>query len=109
MTSAHSNEAHQGSVGSVGSAPRPVEPVEYARHRVARFVGDADAPVNATLAMRTLSQPGAPPQRDHAQLLSSVDDLFGGQHQGGGGAATAPATTGSVPTVDGGPITGQQS
>ncbi|KAI0892398.1 hypothetical protein F4806DRAFT_500083 [Annulohypoxylon nitens] len=91
-----STETHQGSVGS-GSNSQLVEPAEYASYRVARFVGDADAPVNATLAMRALSQSGAPSRSGYAQLLSSIDNLFGGQHQGGATAPQTPEATGSIP------------
>ncbi|KAI1443165.1 hypothetical protein F5Y02DRAFT_429076 [Annulohypoxylon stygium] len=106
MASGHSKEARQGSVGT-GSNSQSVEPAEYTSYRVARFVSDADAPVNATLAMRALSQSGAPPQRDHTQLLGSIGNLFGGQHQGSGTAATASAAAGSIP-MGSGPVNGQQ-
>ncbi|XDG05398.1 hypothetical protein ABKA04_005013 [Annulohypoxylon sp. FPYF3050] len=106
MASGQSKEAQQGSVRR-GSNSQSVEPAGYASYRVARFFGDADASISATLAERAFSQSGAPSQRNHTQLLSSIDNLFGGQHQGGGSAATASAAAVSIP-MGSSPGNGQQ-
>ncbi|OTA95238.1 hypothetical protein M434DRAFT_393971 [Hypoxylon sp. CO27-5] len=93
MTTPRSNEAVQGSVGA-GSEPRPAPVPEQASARVSSYVQDTAKSVNVALASPPTPQSVAHP-RDHEELLSSIGMLFGGQHQTGGLAAAAPATTGA--------------
>ncbi|KAI0886820.1 uncharacterized protein GGS22DRAFT_118155 [Annulohypoxylon maeteangense] len=95
MAPARSDQATQGSVGVASSRPQ-AEPNESTETRVVSSVCGVDMPVNVTLALLP-SQSSEPAPRDHTELLSSIDNLFGQRHDHGS-VATAPAATRSSST-----------
>ncbi|KAI2471554.1 hypothetical protein F4781DRAFT_102133 [Annulohypoxylon bovei var. microspora] len=95
MVPTRSNEAIQGSV-EAESSPQLAEPAGYANTRVACSNRDAARPVNVTLASLAFSHSGASPRRDHTELLSSIDNLFGEQHHTNESATEAPKATRAV-------------
>ncbi|KAI0838367.1 hypothetical protein F5Y06DRAFT_296442 [Hypoxylon sp. FL0890] len=92
MATTCSNEAVQGSVGA-GSEPQPAAAPAHAGVHAPNYTQDSAAPVNVILASPLTSQ--SVTYRDHGELLGSIDNLFGGQHQTTGPAAAAPPTTGT--------------
>ncbi|KAI1377969.1 hypothetical protein F4677DRAFT_31695 [Hypoxylon crocopeplum] len=99
MATDRSNAAVQGSAGTESDLRPSVNPAS-ANTGVVDYANDPTAPVNVTLALMPSSQSDVLRRRDHTELLGSIDNLFGRQHQPNGSAAAAAAAAAATSAVD---------